>query len=103
MTRNGILHSPRLPLAAWLASGTCALFSACMPTVTNISTRNPDLFEKESDRLDAHGRAGGLPEQPEIFVRKRRIELKREDQPNETGSLFNPDDERNYLFTSSGP
>ena len=78
------------------------LLLACSPQMHTLSQRNPDLFEKESDRFV--GRTTGPNEEaPKLFVRKREIALKKVDRPNETGSLFNPDDERNYLFSSQGP
>lgn len=92
----------RNPAALLRAALAFAGFCACSPQVHTLSQRNPDLFEKESDRFV--GRATGPgDEPPKLFVRKREIQVKRLDRPNETGSLFNPDDERNYLFTSQGP
>jgi hypothetical protein len=38
-----------------------------------------------------------------MYVKQRGIAIKDATRPNETGSLFNPDDERNYLFTATGP
>src|SRR4051812_28605997 len=80
-----------------------ALPLACAPQVERISGRSPDLFDKESDQLHARSRAIGEAAAPEIFVRQRNIALRRTDRANESGSLFNPDDERNYLYTSAGP
>lgn len=79
----------------------CTL-AACAPQVSKISTRNPDLFEKESDRLEGRAAPAAQPA-PEMYVRQRNVAIKTNDKPNETGSLFNPDDERNYLFAPSGP
>ncbi len=79
------------------------LFIACAPQVQKYSGRNPDLFEKESDRFEGRSRGGSGQPAPELFVRQKNIAIKNTDKPNETGSLFNPDDERNYLFASQGP
>ena len=87
--------------ALWAIFLALALMS-CMPPMHKISQRNPDLFEKESDRFVGRSQAPASAA-PELFVRKKEIAIKKIDRPNETGSLFNPDDERNYLFTSTGP
>lgn len=77
--------------------------SACAPRMNSISMRNPDLFEKESDRLAGASRGSAPETAPDMYVKQRRPVIKDQDRPNETGSLFNPDDERNYLFTATGP
>jgi hypothetical protein len=79
------------------------LFIACAPQLTKVSGRNPDLFEKESDRLEGRSRGQGGQAAPEMFVREKQTVIKNIDKPDESGSLFNPEDERNYLFTSKGP
>lgn len=79
------------------------LASACAPRVNQISTRNPDLFEKESDRMQGQSRGTQASTAPDLFVRDRRPVIRQADRPNETGSLYNPDDERNYLFSPTGP
>lgn len=79
------------------------LLSACAPRVNQISTRNPDLFEKESDRMAGQSRGTQPSQGPDLFVRDRRPVIRDVDRPNETGSLYNPDDERNYLFSPTGP
>ncbi len=77
--------------------------AACAPQVSKISGRNPDLFEKESDHLAGRSRGAEGGQAPEMFVKEKSIAIKDTDRPNETGSLFNVDDERNYLFTAKGP
>lgn len=77
------------------------LFSAaCAPTVNQIASRSPDLFDKEKN---VDPRPLGRVQAPDLYVKEREVVIKDVDQANETGSLFNPDDERNYLFASSGP
>ena len=80
-----------------------ASVSACVPQLNRISGRNPDLFNKETDHLMGGSRGTGATAAPEMFVKQKRIALAEADRPNETGSLFNPDNERNYLFTPTGP
>jgi len=80
-----------------------AQVSACVPQLNRISGRNPDLFNKETDHLMGGSRGTGEVAAPEMFVKQKRIALAEADRPNETGSLFNPDNERNYLFTPTGP
>lgn len=76
---------------------------ACAPQMNKISGRNPDLFDKESDKFEGRSRPIGSNTAPDLFVKERQIVIKDVDQANETGSLFNPDDDRNYLFASTGP
>lgn len=78
-------------------------FMACAPQVQRVSGRNPDLFEKQSDHFEGRSRGDRGQPAPEMFVRQKNIAIKDTDKPNESGSLFNPDDERNYLFTNKGP
>lgn len=96
----------RKPQGGLHGAGVAALLVfatfGCMQQLHKISERNPDLFEKESDRFMGHGQPPPSTA-PELFVRKQAIAIKKVERPNETGSLFNPDDERNYLFTSTGP
>ena len=79
----------------------------CSPKLTKVSGRNPDLFEKETDHLTGNNRAmGGDPEgaaPPSLYVKEKNVVIKANDRTNDSGSLFNPDDERNYLFTPKGP
>jgi hypothetical protein len=82
----------------------CGLLAAgCVPSVNKISGRNPDLFDKEKDQMQGVSRPVGSVAAPDLYVKERNVVIKDIDQANETGSLFNPDDERNYLFASSGP
>jgi hypothetical protein len=85
--------------------GLCllTLVLACVPQLHPISARNPDLFSKETDHLMGGSRGTGEVAPPELFVKQKRIAVAEADRPNETGSLFNPDNERNYLFTPTGP
>jgi hypothetical protein len=78
------------------------LMAGCMPSVKKISGRNPDLFDKESDKFSGNSRPiGGTP--PDLFVKEKKIVIKDVEEENDSGSLFNVDDERNYLFASTGP
>ncbi len=93
------------PTSSWALKAVLSalLLAACAPQMQKMSGRNPDLFEKESDRLEGRSRGNAPAHAPEMYVKEPHISVKNLDQPNESGSLFNPDDERNYLFTSSGP
>ena len=79
-----------------------ALF-ACSPKLTKYSGRNPDLFTKESDHLVGEGKNIESPSTPALYVKQKTVQIKNNDRTNDSGSLFNPDDERNYLFTPKGP
>lgn len=95
------MPTSKLPIA--MVVGALFAASACAPEVRQHSGRDPDLFDKESDHLEMRGRPidGNAP--TELFVRKPEVSIKPAAAPNETGSLFNPEDERNYLFTNNGP
>jgi hypothetical protein len=71
--------------------------------MTQVSTRNPDLFEKESDRLAGVSRGAAGQPAPEVYVRQKKPVVREKSRDNETGSLYSPDDARNYLFAPSGP
>lgn len=86
-----------------LGLALCAVVVGCFPQQTQISGRNPDLFQKENDQMQLRGRPIGEAAAPEIYVRQKNIAVRKADLPNESGSLFNPDDDRNYLFTAHGP
>ncbi len=78
------------------------LMAGCLPSVNKISGRNPDLFDKESDKMAGNSRpVGGTP--PDLFVKEKKTIIKDVEEENDSGSLFNVDDERNYLFASTGP
>ena len=94
----------RSPLTlALLATALAGGVVACVPQVSKISGRNPDLFEKETDHLAGRSRGVGEDAPPEMFVKQKQMVIKDTSPSNETGSLFNPDDERNYFFTPNGP
>jgi hypothetical protein len=71
----------------------------CTPSVTKYSGRNPDLFQKPSDKLIGESR--GLDpgkQQPEVFIKEKKLIVKDLQEPNTTGSLFQSDHDGNYLF-----
>ncbi len=74
----------------------------CLPSIKQISGRNPDLFDKESDKVTGNSRPVGNPP-PDLFVKEKKLIIKDVEEENDSGSLFNVDDERNYLFASTGP
>lgn len=75
----------------------------CAPSVVRASTRNPDLFEKEGSALKKVGSSPSDFSPPEMYVRQPNLTLKPREQANDTGSLMNLDDERNFLYTSATP
>jgi hypothetical protein len=78
------------------------LMTGCVPSVNKISGRNPDLFDKESDKVAGNSRPiGGTP--TDLFVKEKKTVIKDVKEENDSGSLFNVEDERNYLFASTGP
>jgi hypothetical protein len=100
---NPLLRRCAPALAALAAALVALVFAGCVPELTRASGRNPDLFNKPTDHLEGVSR-GNLPEaSPEVFVKQPQIKIKDLREPNASGSLFNVDDERNYLFASSAP
>jgi hypothetical protein len=76
----------------------------CTPTVVKYSSRNPDLFQKPTDKLVGQSRGNDENSaKPEIYVKQKKISIESRDKPNTTGSLFNPESEGNYLFTPASP
>jgi hypothetical protein len=75
----------------------------CSPKMTQVSGRNPDLFTKESDKLVGQGRPMSGTTVPAVYVKEKTVQITNNTRTNDSGSLFNTDDERNYLFTPKGP
>jgi hypothetical protein len=60
----------------------------------------PRIFDKPGSNT------GNLPhekEQGQLYVRKKIVSISPVESTNTNGSLFNVDDERNYLFAARGP
>jgi len=73
--------------------------------VVPVSQRPTEGIEKFSgDRMVGQRRSPTDQQMaPEIFVKRDEIVIEPVDQRNTTGSLFNLDDERNYLFVANPP
>ncbi len=77
------------------------LLSGCQSGMVQTSGRN--VLDKEGS-LYVNGRVPGQPTQPpEIFVRKKELQIQPIEKENDSGSLFNLEDERNYLYATRGP
>lgn len=75
--------------------------AACQSGMVQTSGRN--VIDKEGS-LYVQGRVPGQPTQPpEMFVRKKEINIEPIEKQNDSGSLFNLEDERNYLYATRGP
>lgn len=71
----------------------------CSPSVVKYSGRNPDLFQKPSDKLVGASRGIDAEKQPpEVFIKEKKLVVKDLQTPNTTGSLFHNDHDGNYLF-----
>jgi hypothetical protein len=80
------------------------LFASCQTSQVQMSSRNTGLFEKNAGYVGGNARAPGQSTaKPDIYVKQRDVIIENVNKKNTTGSLFNPNDERNFLFTSSGP
>jgi len=79
-------------------------FTACAPNQVQMSSRSGSLFDKKGAQIATGRRQPGAPgTRKEMYIRQKKFDIKPIDKVNETGSMFNPNDERNFLFTSSGP
>ena len=79
------------------------VLTACNPEISRISRRNPDLFEKETDHFVGISRGQTSHAAPDLYVKRPGLKISERRPNGDDGSLFNPDDERNFLFTHSGP
>ena len=75
---------------------------SCSPRMESISARDPGMFEKvESGPMEGFARPLGDPvAPPEYYVKHTEVRAKAVSRGAETGSLFNPEDERNHLFAA---
>lgn len=76
------------------------MIGSCTPQMTKISSRSPDLFEKQRDPLSE---GTGTENNPDLYVKTPQIIITLKSPENETGSLASPDDDRMHLFTDSRP
>lgn len=79
--------------------------TGCMNSYASLSSRTPTNVDKlGSGPYYYHGRdiTEAAPA-PEIYVKKKDINITPIEDKNETGSLFNPNDQRNLLITSPDP
>lgn len=79
------------------------LSTRCAPAVIKSSARNPDLFEKEGSTLQKSTNSEHNSSPPEIYVRQPNLIVKPVEGENDSGSLINLEDERNFLYSSAGP
>jgi len=88
--------------AAVSAIFVAAALSGCFGKLETISSRTPASFDKlESGPMDQNARGDGGP--PELFVRTKDVRIVPSDVRGDSGSLFNLDDERNYLYGQRAP
>ncbi len=81
-----------------------SLLVSCATSAVQVTGRSTGLFEKNGAHVGSSARAPGHPsERPEMYIRQKNVNIDTVGKENSSGSLFNPTDERNFLFTSSGP
>ena len=78
------------------------IVASCAPQMTKISSRSPDLFEKEKDKDSQVGGPISGPT-PELYVKEARINIQPAFPETSSGSLASPDDDRLHLFTDLRP
>lgn len=89
-------------LPALIIASTIFLSIACQPNIKNVSSRDLSAFDRDEDsKILRKGRPQShVKKAPEIFIKKPNVKIKPVMPDNTTGSLFKPDDARNYLFTT---
>jgi flagellar basal body L-ring protein FlgH len=78
------------------------IISSCAPQMTKISSRNPDLIEKEKDPID-RADASITNVSPELYVKEPRINIQPSQGDSSNGSLASVDDDRLNLFGDVRP
>ena len=80
------------------------LLSGCATDQSSNSTVTPGLFNKPGGNVDVFTEHPvSRKVSPEIYVKNKNIQIRPTTKPNTTGSLFQFDDERNFLFESGVP
>ncbi len=77
--------------------------SACAPRMVRNSARNPDLFEKEGDKLSGNSRPIGDTSPNELYVKEKKKKLKSDHEGTDAGSLMNLKNAQNFLATGGDP
>lgn len=78
------------------------VLGGCARGLVNASSRSAG-FDKAGD-MQVRSRDIGKPAAPpELYVHRKTLNVRPKSTKSENGSLFNPADERNFLFTSRGP
>lgn len=78
------------------------ILAGCQSGITPVTKRGIGGFNKPGN-MYMHGKSPVAVKKPEIFVRKKQVTIRPKQVPNETGSLFKLDDQRNYLYASNAP
>lgn len=76
---------------ALIAAGT-----GCLPKKAQLEAEGPRILEKPGS--DAGALPKGTGSRSDLYVREDRISVSPIDDRSANGSLFDPEDERNYLF-----
>lgn len=87
----------------WLIlSGLIVISVSCQSNIKNVSSRDLSVYDRDEDsKIMRKGRPDTQTKKnPEIFIKKQDIRIKPVIPDNTSGSLFKPDDARNYLFTT---
>lgn len=80
------------------------LFVSCAHNVNSISKREIGGFKKSGMRvLESKRNLSDNKEPLKLYVRQNKVTISPVEGHNETGSLFNVNDESNYLFASRPP
>ena len=100
--RSHMLVTMRTVLKAMLMLALLGQLAACFGHVETISSRTPVPFEKiESTPFSS--RSPEAPAGPELWVRNKDIKVEPRRDVDDSGSLFDVDDERNHLFQAKVP
>lgn len=84
-----------------LLFGFALLFSSCAKNQVQMSSRSDSLFEKKGAQIATGKRMPGfLAARKEMYVKQKNFDIKEIEKVNDTGSLYNANDERNFQVGS---
>jgi hypothetical protein len=75
----------------------------CLTPQPSLNQESARIFPKEGSSLLPNGQELGRPTKKHLYTQDTKVLITPNQKPNESGSLFNLEDDRNYLFLSRAP